>query len=474
MATKTTTHDSSPTERLFLRLLVVVTLLHCAVLAFRIPVFSRLPGWFWWYTDKPWGDLFSWSLIVLSLLMVLTLIRMNTRHHLAVLVMFVVAGYTLQHGFALLEGRGINGIRDRMITTGHAEFAHTAVKQQDIWSTLTHYEDLLRDEKLTAFAQSKPPGQLLLYMATERLANAKASAEPEAKRFDRLTTFASYLWPLITYLAIFPLFWIGRMFTNEQVAIRTCALYLFVPSVTLVTLHTDQVFFPLFGLLVFLVGIHAIRRQSWAYGVLLGVVFYIALFFTFGLLLFVPLITLIGLLYGWQQKILKRILVLLVMALIGVVAAHFLFRLILNYDIVTRYQSAITHHVAWKGWKTGTAYTIMVVNLIEFATWLGMPVALSCLAGLLSSATEMKSERRSWSDFLAVSLAVAVLCMDVLGRTRGEIARLWLFVVPFMCLIAVSHVYRLFKPAKANLVFVMIVFLETATTYLTKVRQDFW
>ena len=86
----------------------------------------------------------------------------------------------------------------------------------------------------------------------------------------------------------------------------------------------------------------------------------------------------------------------------------------------------------------------------------------------------MKSQRRSWSDFLTVSLAVAILCTDFLGRTRGEIARLWLFVVPFMCLIAVTYVYRLFKPVKANLVFVLILFLEMATTYLTKVRQDFW
>jgi len=461
-------------RRMLLAILILLTISVWVILAFRLPVFRLLPGWFWDFIDKPWGNLPAFLLIAVPASIVLIVLRMNVKGKIGSLVILVLAGYSMQHGFALLEGRGIDGIRDRMVTTGHAEFAVTAVRQQSIWWTMSHYEELLRENKLGVYARSKPPGQLLLYMVTERLGRAIHSNESDASRLDWLTTFASLVWPLITYLTFFPLFALGRIIADEDIALRACALFLFVPSVTLVTLHTDQVFFPLFATLVFLLGVQAIRNQGSLYGILLGVAFYVSLFFTFAMLFLGPLIVLTAALYGWQQKVGGRIVVLFLTMLIGVVLADLLFRVILNYDILARFENALAHHEAWKIRVEVPLYWSMPVNLIEFAVWLGIPVALFSLVGIVDATVHLNFKSVTWASIFAIGLGIGVLSMDLIGRTKGEVARLWIFVVPFVCLVAASQVYRLFKSEEGNRVFFLIMLLQIATTYFLKVKQDFW
>jgi hypothetical protein len=64
--------------------------------------------------------------------------------------------------------------------------------------------------------------------------------------------------------------------------------------------------------------------------------------------------------------------------------------------------------------------------------------------------------------------------MDLLGGTKAEAARLWIFVVPFACLIAISQINRMYGNGKGYRAFVLVLILQLATTYLIKVNQDFW
>jgi hypothetical protein len=466
--------DSLTSRRIVLAIIILLTMSLWVILAFRLPVLRLLPGWFWDFIDKPRGNLPAFLVIIVPASIALTVVRMNVKAKIGQLVILVLAGYCMQHGFALLEGRGIDGIRDRMVTTGHAEFAVVAVQQQSIWSTMSHYEELLHENKLGRYARSKPPGQLLLYMVTERLGRAIQSNESFASRLDWLTTFASLVWPLISYLTVFPLFALGRIIADEAVALRACALFLLVPSVTLVTLHTDQVFFPLFATSVLLLGVLAIRNQGSVHGVLAGVAFYISLFFTFALLFLGPLTVLCGALYGWQRRISRRIVVLFLTMLVGAVLADLSFRAILNYDILARFGDALAHHESWKIQVRVPVYWSVLVNLIEFAVWLGIPVALLCLVGVIDGAIHLNFKSITWAGIFAIALGVAVLSMDLVGRTQGEVARLWIFVVPLVCLVATAQFFRLFKSEKSNRVFLLIILLQIGTTYLLKVNQDFW
>jgi hypothetical protein len=103
----------------------------------------------------------------------------------------IAGGYLFQEGLAWSEGRGLNGLRDRMVTSGHAEFATVAVQQRSLWSVLTHYEQKVEGGELLRYAHSKPPGQLLFYMATERISRLMSSSDQPDARLAALRTMAA-------------------------------------------------------------------------------------------------------------------------------------------------------------------------------------------------------------------------------------------------------------------------------------------
>ncbi len=59
-----------------------------------------------------------------------------------------------------------------MVNTGHAEFVTVAVNCDDALKVARDYEQLVKAGELGTYAHSKPPGQLLLYIATSRMCNA--------------------------------------------------------------------------------------------------------------------------------------------------------------------------------------------------------------------------------------------------------------------------------------------------------------
>jgi hypothetical protein len=467
-------HDSRLPKTVFLVSLIFLTLLEWAILVFRLPVFTIFPGWFWAFMNKPWGNIPAFFLILAPASTILLLMRLKVGNRFMTLALMVLSGYCIQLGFALLEGRGIDGMRDRIVTSGHAEFAVDAVRQESIWSTMSRYEELVREYKLGIYAASKPPGQLLLYMVTERAGNSVSPKMSVPERLDRVTTFASFVWPFLSYLVIFPLFVLGRIISDDSTALRACALYLFIPSVALVTLHTDQVFFPLFAVLLVLLALQAFRSERILLGFLLGAALYCSLFFSFGLLALLPLIAIIGAWLGYERRDLKRMALIALAAVAGIIVTDLLFRFTLNYDIVVRFEGALRYHEAWKNFIPGSYSLTALANLVELGVWLGAPVALLCLFGIIQSAIGIKFRSLTLIEVFSIAFAISLLGMDLLGGTKAEAARLWIFVVPFACLIAISQINRMYGNGKGYRAFVLLLILQLATTYLIKVNQDFW
>src|SRR5262249_28395931 len=157
---------------------------------------AALPRWFRGFTWKPPG-----SAIVVATLIGLPAAALSaivttpgrTRLHLAVVFGLGVA---LQFALAFTEYRGLDALRDRMVYTGHAEFAEAAVRADDSLRLVRDYESLVASGALGRYAPSKPPGQLLLYVATERLANAADPTAGRGERLRRLRTFAAWTWPV--------------------------------------------------------------------------------------------------------------------------------------------------------------------------------------------------------------------------------------------------------------------------------------
>jgi hypothetical protein len=392
--------------------------------------------------------------------------------------LLLLLGYAIQIGLAWTEGRGLDGIRDRIVHTGHAEFAAVAVSRESALDVVKRYELLLAEGELGDFAHAKPPGQVLIYMATERVGSWIHGGGDLPARYRWLCTFAAVVWPFVSVLALLPIYWLMSLLGDRERGLLACALYLLIPSVELITLHTDQVVFPALLMLVLVSAVVAFRRGSPWLGLVTGALCYLAVFCSFVLAWSAVLVVLLGLGIAWNPKAREMEWRGPVRAVIGMAAGFVVlavgFRLAFAYDIGLRYHSAMAYHLAWKGWEPGlpSTLTFAATNLVEFAVWLGVPVTSLALWSMVRSARALPRDP-SLLDWLAVAWGVTVLAVALTGHTKGEVARLWLFLVPVACILAADGLHRWFIHRRsAGLVWIAI--LQAGTLYVIKRFQDFW
>jgi hypothetical protein len=460
--------------------LVVVTVLYWVVLVFRVPLYTFLPAWHWQFIQTPLEAAWLIPALFLACLVTVYLVMNTVANAWAKLVLLILLGSALQFGFGFLEGRGIESIRDRMANTGHAEFAEVAVERQgDLGNVLSNYERLVTAGELGEYAKSKPPGQIVLYLLTQSLADFLMPRADREGKLDSLRTLASWTWPVVCYLVVIPLFFIARELIGEEGATMTSVFYLVVPSVNLITLHTDQVFFPLFFVASIGLSLLACSRRNPVLCIAAGIALYLAGYFTFALLTAIPFQVAICVYYSWQEDRgsvhLRRFGQLAGCTMSGFVLVDVLFRLILNYNWWQRYATAIEHHLAWNSWEPGIKFTFYFafLNTLEFCLWLGVPLFfLCCLKYWRSIKSILRGEIRLPSILSIILLAVLVI-LALFGKTKGEVARLWLFLVPLICLNAAAIIPVRF-PRDSRRVLYLVVILQLGTTLFIKTYQDFW
>jgi hypothetical protein len=295
-----------------------------------------------------------------------------------------------------------------------------------------------------------------------------------------MRVLATAVWPIIGYLVLIPLFLVGRALGGPRTAEGACVLFLFLPSVNLINLHTDQVFFPLFFTTGLWLTIRSMRGGHRPGAVGAGAFFYLIVFCNFSLL--VLGLFMVGLsVWLTRDRVtgswdVRRLITGLIAMGVGALIVDGAFRLAFGYDVIHRFQGAVEAHVAWKGWKPELKYYVYFgfLNLLEYGVWIGMPVATLLLAaGMTSSARAIRKHRLSGTACLTVLLLVCMLLLAFFGRTKGEVARLWLFLTPCVCLAVAAELLRRYG-RRGQWMLILVAGLQWVTVYLTKVHQDFW
>ncbi|HEX5446825.1 MAG TPA: hypothetical protein VFW87_23610, partial [Pirellulales bacterium] len=108
-------------------------------------------------------------------------------------------------------------------------------------------------------------------------------------------------------------------------------------------------------------------------------------------------------------------------------------------------------HWVWETWQvnlaknrefnahSGCSYGVWVgVNLLELAVALGLPLAIFLLIRCGTEVRELVARRRG--DPLLLSWLGIVALLDVSGANRGEICRLWYFLMPVAAALAVERI----------------------------------
>ena len=437
-------------------------------LVFGIESVHLLEGWHWPFHPQP---LLWWPILVLGAVVASScwlLLRYPIKPAFTIGLLFTLALST-QWAFAWSSNKGIDGMRAHGVKSGHSEFIVTASRGFQLSDILLRYEEfvLLPSQR---FSPSKPPGQLLSYMALDKLARQIMPEEtqltnPLPQIIDpphrQLLELVTLLFPFLAALSVLPLYAVSRLLHLDRPWLPPLFFIVSAPF-ALIVMHFDQVLYPLLSCSLWWMVAKGAQHSnlSWALGA--GLLAGMSIFISFSLLpslLLCPAIALASRTSIQWPKV-----------LFGFIAGTFLFYLLLwfsfSYDPFLRYENAMLHHAAWKGWvNEGWLFWLASrLNVIELLWWLSPPAGLL----LLYSWIEGVNNRCS----ITLGNLTLLLLLLVFGKTIGEVARLWIFWMPLLWLQLVKRIEKKLDDANSYWMFALLGFVFIWSVVL-KWQQDF-
>jgi len=112
------------------------------------------------------------------------------------------------------------------------------------------------------------------------------------------------------------------------------------------------------------------------------------------------------------------------------------------------------------------------LNNFEYAHWISFSIAALSVSSILRSIVAFISRKAQYLDFYILAFFVTYLALNLMGQTRGEVGRLWLFLNPSIALLAAHEVRFLFRKRKTGLCVGYL--LPFVTTVLIFHFQDYW
>lgn len=451
--------------------LLAVTLATMAFVAAGLPGLAQVRGWFYHPVRRGLGE--AWPLAVGSLLIWL-LVRLSLaairakRSGWAVAALFGVSLI----GQLTLIGSDSNGLSSvfRWQYEGHGEIARIAhLRRGRLLETLRNYDSLVARRRLGHFLPSKPPGAYAVYAGVEALGHTlhvdrwlgplvdAAAADPRIgdERADT-AALAFLLFPLATAFVVPMTFALGQLvFERRSVGYAAALLALSSPAVLLIQQHLDNAVYPSLALgSAALASLGARRGVLWwtaAGGLLWGASLYVS----FSLLpvagLALGCVGLVLLRQAHEGRWASRALAVrrfgwhAVVFGAGAVAALAVLVRALSFRLAERLTSALSYHEHWKRGVPTEPWRWWA--LVEFSLYLSFPFAAAFLWRTVSDAWDLATRRFRPSSLASVGLMSFFLLLAAVAGTN-EVARLWLFMVPFVAVTVAAGIDRAARPGR--------------------------
>ena len=454
-------------------LLFAAALFHWSVLAFRLPYFSHIHGWFWPFTEK--YNLHSlWYGVILVLILISTaLVLWIHKFPRACLVFLIFAGWGLQICFGFLEGNAFEVLQKQYLRTGHRHYAEAAVQKNALVPALFNYESFYGKDY---YLGTKPPGLLLFYMGNSAIANLIQPEGSTNERFLSLVEYASYVFPILAVLLLPVLYKLCRFFLEPREALIPCLFYIVIPSVLLMPLEPDQFLFPLLFIAAIYLLVAARLKRSFIRACLAGLLLYLALFVTFAFITLAVLFVIWPLVDYWGEG--KKRHFREVISLWAGIALVFLILtgisyFVLHYNPITRYMVAIANHRDIKEFQSGIRQVLDAIQLnnVEFADWIGFPVFLLFLLGAAQVVRNSVTHQSTRLDGLLLAFMITYIFLNLGGQTRGEVGHLWIFIVPMVTILSAAGSKAVFEHKRLGMI--LLVLLQTISVLAVYNLQDY-
>lgn len=251
--------------------------------------------------------------------------------------------------------------------------------------------------------------------------------------------FSAFLLAGLGSLTLIPLYRIASSLYGPTAALHAILLFAAVPSFLLFGPSIDQLVL-LFAVLI-LWGFLLWRKTG---NPIIGLFFALGLLMSLGLVVMLLFVGLWWLLWrsgaGLQKADEKRRFIGLLLAA-ALLAAFFIALWLsvgLNLLAIVKAGFAAHRHTTLEE-ASRTYWKWVIYDPIEFAAFLGMPVIIWAVAGLL------RRKERGLQQGFALAWIGTLLLLDLSGWVRGETGRIWLFLMPPAAVFAAVRLGQLGK-----------------------------
>ena len=119
----------------------------------------------------------------------------------------------------------------------------------------------------------------------------------------------------------------------------------------------------------------------------------------------------------------------------------------LQYDPIFRYHQAFQNHREIKHFETSleNLARYALLNNSEFMVWSGFPMLILFFASTGRSIYTLLRNQVTRFNIFTIAFFLTYLVINLLGQTKGEVGRMWMFLLPVISVIAGKEVQMLLK-----------------------------
>jgi hypothetical protein len=476
---------------LTLVLIVTATGLQWFILGFQLRTFANIRAWYWKIQAIAFSVSDIWyAILVLALIAMIVWLGFQKRRVWLALGLIAVLGWLLQMGVGTMGRGGLNTLSERYFSTYHRAYVSRAAESNvGILDGIRRYEELYAGR---AFTNTKPPGLMAFYIGLDHLVNGHPSAFTPAERYERLSTFILFAYPVLAVAMVPLLYAFTRRFVMDAdpfLSVAAPFLYVLAPNFVLFSLFPDQAVYPLVFLLAAWLIIRVIRSGSSAWSFVLGAVLYLSVFFAFTMLPLYPLVGLYLILHTWRGRESRKWSRAVWMAIavgLGTLVLYGAFRLLLNYDFFPRFARTMVINHNFDFYlrvgvqPPGAAESLPVrlgqilnaawINNLDFAAAVGFPIYILFIVQVIRRLSSLRKPDLPPAEMVLAALTLSFLVLVFAGTAQGEVPRLWLFWLPLVAVLAALELRRYVE--RRSLWLMLIAAAEFFTMMFTFHFQD--
>ena len=385
-----------------------------------------------------------------------------------VLCLLVVGGFLLQLAVGYVSVLPLSGEAAIVTIVPYiGGYFYQATRVDDTWQFVREYAEWMRpvnlEDRVLGHLGDHPPGLVVFYVSAIRLMEAcpvaaravnrvaatlapggegvaHAAAGAELTRPQLAAVWLSgWLLRFCMALTVLPFYGLARRVCERDVAVKCAMLFTFVPAFYVFSPSPDQLFVMSSVLIAHLMAKAWQERKVWP-AALGGCVLFVALNLTVAL---VVLVALGGIAGALSARVRMRegegqgVLLSRVGCTVSGVVGGFLIVLVAcrlgGYDAVEVWVTALRKHSEFGTQFHRTYWKWLLVNPLEFWAFFGIPAG-GMVLWRLAGAGNRAGVRGLGRDVPLLSLVALLLVLNLSGKNLGEVARLWMFLMPFAAL----------------------------------------